>query len=453
MTPRVRMLPWLVTVLVLLLLVYALSLSASFQFDDWQVVLRDPRVQSLSAWWHSMPGMRALTKLSYALNHEWSSHVEAFRAVNVALHALNTALVFVFVRTMAQRLGNPPDGRATAVAVLTALVFALHPVQTESVTYIAARPNLIATLFSLASLVAWLKGRERHTNGWWSLATLCFIAALAGKETAAVLPLAMLLCLAAEHRLSAREAAFPLGLCGLFGLLLVAVWAHFPYDYLLRTSLATRGPLENLLVQATGLSWLVGQLVRWDRLNADPMLQVSGATTTVLQGALLMLAFVGGLVALRRRPAVAFGILWFFLWLAPTNSLLARLDLANDRQLYLALLGPAWLLAQAVSRWPRAVLPLGLLLGVLLATATFQRNRVYATEVTFWHDVVTKSPHNGRAWNNLGMAEALSCRPAEAASAFEKAMRVAPDDFRAEINLALLRQGELPGVEGDCAER
>ncbi|HWJ05137.1 MAG TPA: glycosyltransferase family 39 protein, partial [Steroidobacteraceae bacterium] len=237
------MLPWLVAVLALLLLVYALSLSASFQFDDWQVVVRDPRVQSLSAWWHSMPGMRALTKLSYALNHEWSSRAEAFRVVNVALHALNTALVFVFVRTMAQRLGNPPDGRATAVAVLTALVFALHPVQTESVTYIAARPNLIATLFSLASLVAWLKGRERHTNGWWSLATLCFIAALAGKETAAVLPLAMLLCLAAEHRLSVREAAFPLGLCGLFGLLLVAVWAHFPYDYLVRTSLATRGPL------------------------------------------------------------------------------------------------------------------------------------------------------------------------------------------------------------------
>ena len=449
------MLPGLVAGLALLVLVYALSLSASFQFDDWQVVLGDPRVQSLQAWWHSMPSMRALTKLSYALNHEWSARAEAFRAVNVGLHALNAILVLVFARTMARRLGNPrDDDRATAVALLTALVFALHPVQTESVTYVAARPNLIATLFSLAALLAWLKGRERHAAGWWSLATLCFVAALAGKETAAVLPLAMLLCLAAEQCLSVREAAFPLALCGLFGLLLAAVWTHFPYDYLVRTSLATRGPVENLLAQVTGVFWLAGQLVRWDRLNADPMLQLPEAMAPlVLQGAVLTLACVGGLVALRRRPAGGFGILWFFLWLAPTNSLLARLDLANDRQLYLALLGPAWLLAHAIARWRRAVLPFGLLLGLLLATATVQRNRVYATEVTFWRDVVTKSPHNGRAWNNLGLAEAMRCRPDDAARAFEQAMRVAPDDFRPEVNLALLQQGELPGVEGHCAKR
>lgn len=445
-----RLFPWVAALLTAA--VYLPALSASFQFDDWQVVLGDPRVTSLAAWWQSMPGMRALVKLSYALNHEWGARVETFRVLNILLHALNTALVFTLVRELARRLRTADETGALAVAAVTALVFGLHPVQTESVTYIAGRPNLIATLFSLLALLAWLRGRERHAALWWPLAALCYVAALAGKETAAVLPLAMLLCLAAERRPAARELALPLALCGLCLALLVLAWAHLPYDYLLRTSLETRGPLENLLAQAQGVTWLAGQLLRWDRLNADPMLEpvTQLALPVLLQGAALVAVFVLGIMSLRRHPALGFGILWFFLWLAPTNSLLARLDVANDRQLYVALLGPAWCLGHAVTLLRHRAVPVVLLLAVMLAFGTVSRNRVYATETTFWEDVTAKSPHNVRAWNNLGMAEALACHPETAASAFEEAMRLAPEDPRPQINLALLQRGELPGVGERC---
>lgn len=455
MQPAMRALPWLLALLCAL--VFLPALAASFQFDDWQVVLADPRVASLEAWWHSMPGMRALVKLSYALNHQWGGQVEGFRALNIALHALNVALVFALVRRLALRLRTADERGALTVAACVALVFGLHPVQTESVTYIAARPNLVAALFSLLGLLAWLRGRDRRPSLWWPLAALCYVAALAGKETAAVLPLAMLLCLAAEPGAhTRRDYALPLLLCVLAGLLLLLVWPLFPYDYLLQTSLATRAPLQNLVAQVHGIGWLAGQLVRWDLLNADPSLQpVSTLTVSSAIGALMLLTLLAlGLLALRRLPALGFGILWFLLWLAPTNSLLARLDLANDRQLYLALIGPAWCLAHVVPRIPaRWRMALVALLAVTLATGTVLRNRVYATEVRFWQDVADKSPHNLRAWNNLGIAHAMACEHDAAVRAFGEAIRRAPREPLAQVNLALLEQGELPGMPASCNAR
>jgi hypothetical protein len=443
---------WLMPAL-MVLAVYAPALAASFQFDDFQVVLGDARVASLAAWWESMPGMRALVKLSYALNHEAGGGVVGFRAVNILLHAANASLVFLFVRRLARRLRSTDEAGALVVAAVAALLFALHPVQTESVTYVSGRSNALAGLFSLLALLAWLRSREGRAGWrWWPLVAVLYVAALASKETAAVLPLAMCLCVAAEHRPPARELALPLALGGLCVLLFWLAWTHLPYDYLLRTSLETRGPLANLAAQAQGVSYLSGQLFRWDRLNADPMLQPVVALTlpVLLQGAVLAAALGTGLLGLRRWPTLCFGILWFFLWLAPTNSLLARLDVANDRQLYFALLGPAWLLGHAVARLRErawfAVLPLAL----LLALGTGSRNRVYATEVAFWQDVVAKSPHNTRAWNNLGMAEALACHAAAARHAFEEAINRDRDYVQPQVNLALLEQGELPGMPAEC---
>ena len=152
---------------------------------------------------------------------------------------------------------------------------------------------------------------------------------------------------------------------------------------------------------------------------------------------------------MRRRPAIAFGLLWFLLWLLPTNSLLPRYDVANDRQLYLALIGPAWLfglgIAAACHRLARRWLSVAATttVGVLLAVATLQRNHVYADEIRFWQDVVHKSPLSPRAANNLGMAYAFVCRDAEALREFERAVRLQPGYIRARINLRLLRAGAL----------
>jgi hypothetical protein len=202
------------------------------------------------------------------------------------------------------------------------------------------------------------------------------------------------------------------------------------------------------------ISYLGGQLLRFDRLNVDPMLPVLDGLTPALglQAAMLAGALAIGMASIRRRPALAFGMLWFFLWLAPTNSLLPRLDVANDRQLYLALIGPAWLAGLGVEtlwrRWLGATAAFIAALLVGFAAATHSRNEVYANEVVFWQDVVGKTPGNSRAFNNLGYAYAVAGRDSDAERSFRRALEIDPANRKAAVNLALLLDGSLlPAAE------
>jgi hypothetical protein len=273
------------------------------------------------------------------------------------------------------------------------------------------------------------------------------------RETAVVAPLACLLWWYAQdggRHPAPRGTLVALGTATLAAVVAGASWTAYPW--LVETSLAIRSPARNLLAQGDAIAWLLGQLVRWDRLNADPALSVASDPLSLTRTLLLVVIVTAAAWQWRARRWLAFGVLWFFLWLAPTNSLLARLDLVNERQLYLALLGPAWLLALGVQRLRNHGLAVIAILAVLLAGATALRNRVYANEVVFWQDVVAKAPHNARAANNLGMALALACQPLAASRAFDNAAQFAPTDPRPRINRELLARGELPGLPARCSD-
>ncbi len=422
---------------------YANAIGASFQFDDWNVIVDEPRVATLAAWWDSMPGIRPLLKLSYAVNHVVASGPAGFHAVNVLIHLANACLVLALFARATTR----------GVALVGALVFALHPVQTEAVTYVSGRSTSLMAFFALASLLTWLGGRSRY------LSAALFAAALLVKETAAILPLAILLMGRGNSPFSPRsgirgasqeKGEFPLPHLVVLATAGLAAILSPTYRHLFTTSVNVRSIGVNLLTQAQAVVYLVGQLVRFDRLNADPALAVIDTfTPRVAADAAIVLGLIAfGIASIVRRPAIAFGILWFFLWLLPTNSILPRLDVANDRQLYLALLGPAWLVALAVGavtakRGPAVRIAAALVLVVGLGTATHRRNQVYADEIVFWEDVTGKSPENGRAFNNLGYAYALTSRNDAAEAALRRALAIDPQDVRAAANLRLLREGAL----------
>lgn len=435
------------------------SLPASFQFDDWNVIVNEPRVHSFAAWWQSMPGIRPLLKLSYAFNMSIDAGPAGFRVLNILIHALSATLVWSLLRTRGMRAGLA-ESDASCAALFAALVFALHPAQTEAVTYISGRSSALAGCFCLLSLYCWARGEQSErairAGAWLSLCALCFCLAAATKETALILPLAMLLYSADRPLPSTLRRLAPLLL--LMALMSCVALGLPTYRRLLAVSLDTRTIGENLLTQAQAVLYLTGQLLRITNSNADPQLPV--VTSLDWPSATLCVAWLSilatALSTLRRAPLSAFAVLWFLLWLAPTNSLLPRLDVANDRQLYLALIGPAWWLGTRLMTWQRHR-PAMLLaaVGVLLAAlswATYQRNRVYETEITFWQDAVARNPDNSRAANNLGMAYAVHCRFDEAAREFRRAAALNPEDYVARINLILLRKGQLPGVDAQrCA--
>jgi tetratricopeptide (TPR) repeat protein len=229
------------------------------------------------------------------------------------------------------------------------------------------------------------------------------------------------------------------------------------YAKLAGASLALRGPGENVLAHLHGLAWLAVQALRPDLLDADPVIPAATRldATAAACAIALVAALAGGIVLLRRRPAEATALLWTVLWLPLAGLFLPRPEPANDRQLYLALLGPAWLLARGAVALGRrlpalrvsaAAAPLAL--AAVLALATAARNGVYADEIGFWRAALARSPANARALNNLGFALAARCRLDEAEEAFERAAAEAPKDFVPRVNLRLLRAGEPLG-EGE----
>lgn len=441
---------------VAVLLAYFNALGATFQFDDYNVIVDNPAVHSLAAWADSMPGIRPLLKYSYALNWTFQSAPFGFHLFNVIVHAVNVVLVFRLLCVVSKK------AEASWAPLIGALLFALHPVQTEAVTYISGRSVSLMALFYLCSLLAWLRAEGvDNRQGWRALSAGLFAMALLVKETAVTLPLALLLLdgLRLRGSLSPGELFWRQRwhIFVLAGAL--AVFLATPvYRHLLDVSVSARGIGDNLLTQANAIFYLAGQLVLPWRMNVDPDLPVlSGMTPPLfLQSAAIIAIIVAGFRNLHRRAWFAFAVLWFFLHLLPTNSLLPRLDVANDRQLYLAAIGVFYAVGLGIDgllgRFRRKWM-VGLAAGVLLlvlSAATVQRNQEYATAVDFWEDALMKSPGKARVANNLGYAYQQAGRLAEARLAYQQAIDLDPEYWRARINLDALG---APALEGQPRPR
>jgi tetratricopeptide (TPR) repeat protein len=421
---------------------YAPALHHPFQFDDYNVIVDNPAVHSLSAWRTSMPGIRPLLKLSYALNGSllnWSLAPQpfGFRLFNLGCHLLNTALVLALLHRW---LGG--HRHALAIATSGAALFALHPAQTEAVTYICGRSVTLMSTFYLASLYLWVDREGLSARRAISLAL--FVAALLVKETAWTLPFALLLIelLRGASLRTALLRLWPHGVALLIGAaLLIGI---DDYRRLLAHSLAIRGLDENLLTQIAGQFYLLTQPLLALRTNIDPDVAVAVAVAglAVKGAALATLVMAGGWLLLRdaRRRWIGFALLWFFLHLLPTNSLLPRNDIANDRQLYLALLGPALLCGRGLIALAtaRIAMPLVGALALVLAVATWQRNADYRSEIALWQATALRSPAKSRVWNNLGFAYQQNGELEAARAAYRRALALDPTALRASINLQLL---------------
>jgi hypothetical protein len=228
----------------------------------------------------------------------------------------------------------------------------------------------------------------------------------------------------------------------LLAMMMATVLALPAYRAMLVRSLELRDPLANLAAQVDGVSYLVTHPLLSLRLSIDPDIVVSAGALWWLKAVALLSVALAGVALLPRRPWIAFAILWFLLQLMPTNSLIARLDLVNDRQLYLALIGPA-LLAGAVLAMlpaPRAARLAVFASCLLLAGATVLRNRDYASEIVLWEATTRASPNKARAWNNLGYAWQLAGDRDLAAAAYARALSLEPGEYKARVNLELLRR-------------
>ena len=282
----------------------------------------------------------------------------------------------------------------------------------------------------------------------------CLAAALAVRETAwaAVPALALLAAARGERgRILARRVLPALALLAAAVALLLSLPAYR------RLATATLGRLDLpalVATQADALAYLLTRPLLMLELNVDPDLAPRSAPGLDTLATIAALAAPLALAAWqwRRRPWLAAAIAWPYLLLAPTYSLFARADVANDRHLYLALFGPAVLAGTALAALPaRPRLASGFALCLLLGLVTVGRNTDYASEAALWTATAALSPDKPRVWNNLGYA-LLEAGDAEgAARAFRRALALDPEYLRARYNLADAEARlEAAGVTGDA---
>ncbi len=413
-----------------------------FQFDDYSVIVGNPAVHGLQAWWQESGGIRPLLKFSYALDWSLGLGARGYHFSNLLIHAANVLLVFRLTDAMLRQSGWPQD-RIAPVGAAVALLFAVHPVHTEAVAYVSGRSSSLMALFFLGGMLSYLVGRQRNSRLWLHVATpLLFLAALAVKETAITFPPALLLL---HFAVGGQTGSLPRQVwsswCVMFMAAAYFLWdAHYAAH--LARSLSVHGGWDVFRTQAEAVLYLLGQWWWPVRLNIDPDLASAHGRTAVRVG----LGVLAGCLLLmvwrvpRRWPMFALG--WLVLQLYLPYLVAPRIDLANERQLYLA--GWPMLLALVTGaasvlsdrRWVAACAALAISGAVL----TVVRNADYRSELALWQATARYSPDKSRVHNNLGYAYFTAGQTEKARRHYQMSLALEPGNLKARYNLQLLDQ-------------
>jgi Tfp pilus assembly protein PilF len=463
--PAVRGRP-VVSVLVALVAaaVYAATLAYDLVWDDTLLIQQSWRLHH----WNELPSLlaahfwaevgeashyyRPLITLTFFLDMQvWGLDPFGFHLTNVLAHVAATLAVLAVAR-------RTLDGELAPA--ICALVFALHPLHTESVTFVSGRTDVIATLFFLAALLTYDRGRDRARYGVSLGSLAAYLLALLAKEVAITLPAVLILWdvlvrgdvrdRGAIRRAAGRYAAYG-AVTGLYlGLRVLALGGLVDPGAEASGPLLTR-VLTTLKIAAV-YAWMAIVPYPGSPYHAIVPETVPPSLAWWLAAAGLAAAFGATAWAVRRAPAVGFGALWFWITLAPAigvNLLPLPSMIVAERFLYLPTVGFSLVLGWTASNllgpvvWGRAarVRPgpsLGLAV-VLLAYAilTLWRNEDWRDEYRLYSRMVEASPGAAMPHINLAFTQLARGEVGPADQHLREAVRLAPGNPRAHAGLGL----------------
>jgi Tfp pilus assembly protein PilF len=484
-TTALRHLPFFLLLAALTGAAYSNSFQVPFLFDDFPNILNKKSIRLftpdiagiVSAAGEGQSGTRWLPNLTLAINYSLGGeNVRGYHLVNFCIH-LCCALVLYLLCLTTLRLpavARTTNGRAVEIAMAAALLWAVHPLQTNAVTYLVQRMTSLCALFYLAALLCYVRGRLSRAPGQRSaLFTACLLfglMAVTSKENALMLPIMLIgyeaFFLQEGHWtrekypkiLAWAGAILAITLVLTFSLLGKELFSGILAGYEIRNFTLP----ERLLTESRVIFLYLGLIAYPSparlNLNHDPAVSSSlldpPQTALALLGIILLIGLI--IWTFNRNRLFSFALFWFLGNLV-IESTVVPLELAFEHRLYLPsvflfLSGTSLLFAPGLMRpWPaRAVC---LLLACLLAFWTWQRNQAWASEITLWSDVVAKSPGLARGYINLGVAqhEAGNYRTAE--DLLLKAIRIDPQSRAAHIGLASLYLNQNRLAEAEQALR
>jgi len=459
--PQPRRWPYAVGLLVALFVVFDVywpAINGQFLLDDTYLPYMLPEYArvSLIGW---LKGLRPLLMFSYWLNFQYAEPARAgmqdtfsYHFVNVVLHFFNGILVFLATRKV-MSWAAVEKWLSVVLAIFAAGLFLLHPLQTESVSYVASRSETLSVFFVLATLVVFLYRNSDAVGFGRTVAILAlFGAAVLTKEHTAVIPVLLLLTdyywnpgfsIAGIRR--NWRLYIPIVVLGALAFALVA-------------RVLSGAPTAGFGVKEfTWYQYFFTECrVIWDYLwmfllpigqNLDPDFPISRSITD--HGAIiailgLLVVTIAAWVYRRRFPLASYGWFVFLILIAPTSSFVPIRDPFAERRLYLPFIGLLFITVEFLRRWKisrNALVGVLSLVLVAEAAATYQRNQVWGTAIDMWSDTVAKSPNKRRPRFQLALAYYQAGHYPEAIEHFEKTAQLEPPNFDLLVDLGLAYDG------------
>jgi hypothetical protein len=469
-------------VLIGVTLIYAPGLNGPFVLDDEENItavheiaihhldyasLRDAALSSDDG-----PLKRPLAALSFALNHYISGGFEStfgFKLTNLLIHLINTVLVFFFCRVL---LDTPvlqarlPAERRAAVALLAAALWACHPIQATNVLYVVQRMNSLATLFMLAGLIFFMRGRLQLATSPKKTAWFMGIGAIGGivlgltaKENAALLPLYLLVIeftLFSRDDLTQRTRQYLFGLYSLSLALPSAILVIYLVSHpeFIADAYATRHftAYERLLTETRILWYYVGLLLvpntmRLSLFHDDIPLSngVFDPISTLVAIIGITVAIVSALFRAKRFPVAALAILWFLVGHSMESTVL-DLELVYEHRNYLPSLGPLFAIAYgliSLARYYPSSKPvwygLAMLLVGMLGVGTWIRADSWKDIRTFAITEAQHHPQSERANDFAARVSLMENHDVMGALPYTlRGLKAAPDEVGFLVDLQIL---------------
>ncbi len=431
-------------------LTYSNTFQSSFHLDDRPSIVYNFNIRNITNLrqiWDFWP-TRFVTYLSFALNYLFGQlNPFGYHLVNLIVHLTCGFLVWWLVLLVfsapilkEERFTKP----APIIAFFTGLIFLIHPVQTQAVTYIVQRATSLAGMFCLASLCLYLRWRlsppGRTTKICYTASLVTGLLAIFSKESAIILPFLLLFSetfLFPSERKSAKKSLAPFLVLVLVIPFTMAVTGSVSFKEMRRSCEGPVGilPFHYLLTQFRVVVTYLRLLFLPINQNLDydyPVFRTLWTPPVLLSLALLMALLTTGFKLRKNHPLFSFAIFFFFLSLLPESSFIPIRDVIFEHRLYLPLFGYALFLVGLLSYLLRRKSSLTLLVILSLLTtgyagATYQRNKVWRNEITLWEDAVKKSPFKPRAHTNLGLAYDAAGEFDRALAEYSRALQINPE--------------------------
>lgn len=435
------------------------GLTGDFVYDDTRLIVKNENLKDWSNLWRGFgkdyyastadritlgyyrPITVGITLIDYQL---WGANPTGYHVTNLLFHAADSALLY----GVAQYLLPPPYSLAAAA------IFAVHPVHTETVTFISGRVDAIAAFFYLAALLLFLRWRDSGkplAAPLYGASLFLFFCGLLSKEMAVTLPaaVALLLIIKQEKLKAVVSQTAPY----IVVVLLYLALRYFALgDLTARPDFSLATPLFVRILTAVKIAayYLYILVLPPAGLNMEPsmyLVKSPGEPLFLLSLTVLAGVKTGALLLRKKLPAVTFGVFWVLVSLLPVLNIIPIETLAAERFLYIPSAGFALAVAAGLAHISRAntgvrpynwkhLWPVILIIAVYLPITVY-RNTFWKDDVTLWTEKLKTEPAMPKAYDQIGSYYLRHGMVEEGITAFRRLLQLNPDHARAHYNVGV----------------